>query len=72
MAGNALVDYATEHLVAVTLNGASLHSAIYCPFGEMDDPLSWLDSRDYGDIKLKLTGEASVGAIKVLTQQLRI
>lgn len=72
MAGNALVDYATEHLVSVTIEGASLHSVIYCPFGQLDDPMSWFKSKDFGDIKLKLTGQASAGAVKVLTQQLRI
>ena len=61
-----------EFAVDVGLDGFSLHSAIYIPFGKLNDPSSWFNAADYESIKLKLTGEASLGVTKVLTQQMRV
>jgi len=72
MAGSPLVDYAVAHLVKARVVGCCLHSCAYLPFGEPDKPNEWLDPRLFGDLKLKLTGEAGLGVTKVLTQQLRI
>lgn len=71
MAGSALVDYAVEHALTCHLEGASLHSCLYVPFGDLNSPEEWFQAQQYGDVKLKLTGEASAGAVKVLIQQLR-
>lgn len=69
-AGDVVLD-SDEMLVDVTVSGYSLHSAIYIPFGTPKDPASWFDAPQYESIKLKLTGEASLGVTKVLTQQMR-
>lgn len=66
-----LVDNATEQLLSFHLEGAALHSCLYIPFGGMDTPAEFFKAQDFGDVKLKLTGEASAGAIKVLIQQVR-
>jgi hypothetical protein len=66
-----LVDNATEQLLTFDTRGYCLHSCVYIPFGDMSKPGDFLNPTPYGDLKLKLTGEAGVGAIKVMTQQLR-
>lgn len=71
MAGLALVDYATEHLLTVTVTGACLHNSVYVPFGDMESPEEFFMSTNYGDIKLKLKGGAGLGVTSVVTQQLR-
>ena len=72
--GTAGVDAnsAVEGLVSASISGYSLHSCMYLPFGKLDNPSSWFKAAEYGNIKLKLTGEASAGAVRVLTQQLRM
>jgi len=72
MATAPLVDYAVAHLVKAQAEGYCLHSCAYLLFGEPNKPSEWLDPRQSGDLKLKLTGEAGLGVTKVLTQQLRI
>lgn len=72
MAGSALVDYAVEHALTFLVSGAAPHSCLCLPFGMMDTPESWFNATEYKDIKLKLTGEAGAGAVKVATQQLRV
>lgn len=67
----ALVDNATEALLTVQLQGYCPHSCIYLPFGDMQQPNFWFNPAKFGDVKLKLTGEAALGVTKVFTQQLR-
>jgi len=62
---------AVEGVCYATAFGYSLHSALYLPFGRLDSPEDWFQSNKYGDIKLKLTGESAVGAVKTVIQQLR-
>ena len=62
---------AAEGLVKAGVDGYGLHSCLYIPFGRLDHPEDWFKAQEYGDIKLKLTGESAEGAVKVLTQQLR-
>ncbi|MBS3920023.1 MAG: hypothetical protein KG012_14185 [Deltaproteobacteria bacterium] len=51
--------------------GYSLHSALYLPFGRINEPEDWFNPDPYGDIKLKITGESAVGTVKTVIQQLR-
>lgn len=67
-----LVDHATEHLLYALVTGYCLHNSVYYHFGRLDRPDEWFPAQNFGDIKLKLTGESAAGAVKVLTQQLRI
>jgi len=66
----ALVDHATEHLLTARVTGYCFHSCFWYPFGQLNDPASWFNPGDFGDVKLKLTGAAGAGAVRVLTQQL--
>ena len=71
MAGNVLVDYGVEHLVSVTLEGYCPHACMIIPFGRLDNPMDLFPAQDYRNLELQLTGQASLGAIRVVTQQLR-
>lgn len=71
MAYGALIINTTEGLIRAQVTGSALHSCLYLPFGRLDHPEDWFPAQTFGDIKLKLTGESSLGVTKVLTQQLR-
>jgi len=62
---------AVEGVVTALLSGLAPHSCLYVPFESLWNPADWLRASQYGDIKLKLTGESALGAIKVFLQQLR-
>ena len=69
-AGDVTLDTA-EQKVDVGVDGYALHSCAYIPFGRLDHPEDWFNAPLYKGIKLKLTGESSLGVTKVLIQQLR-
>lgn len=71
MAGNALVDYATEHLLELNVNGYAPNSCVIIPFGDLHDPNSLFPAQEYDDLELQLTGESGAGAVRVVIQQLR-
>lgn len=62
---------AAEGVCYAIASGFALHGALYLPFGNMHNPDDWFESNQYGDIKLKLTGESAVGTVKTVIQQLR-
>lgn len=62
---------AVEGVCYASAFGYALHSALYLPFGKLDQPDDWFDSAKWGDIKLKLTGESAVGTVKTVLQQLQ-
>lgn len=62
---------AVEGVCYAVAFGYSLHSALYLPFGRLNEPEDWFNPTPYGDIKLKLTGESAVGTVKTVIQQLR-
>jgi hypothetical protein len=62
---------AVEGVVYCEAFGYALHSALYLPFGRLTVPEDWFDASKYGDVKLKVTGESALGAIKTVLQQLR-
>ena len=61
----------TETLFYASAFGYSLHSALYLPFGRLDEAKEWFDAAKWNDIKLKLTGESAAGTVKTVLQQLR-
>lgn len=71
MAGNALVDYATEHALTAKAEGYCPHACVVIPFGSVDKPDNLFPANEYGKLDLKLTGESGAGAIRVVYQQLR-
>ena len=71
MAGNNLVDFATEHLVSLRAFGSCPHGVVAIPFGELNEPSNLFPAPNYKSLTARLTGEASAGAIRVVTQQLR-
>lgn len=71
MAGNALVDYATEHLLEAVVHGYCFHSCFWVPFGSPNEPAEWFDPTPFKDVTLEMTGGAGLGEVKILTQQLR-
>lgn len=60
-----------ENLAAILVTGAALHSHVFYPFGNIHRVEDLFKPVAGDDIKLKLTGEASAGAIKVGMRQLR-
>jgi hypothetical protein len=72
MAGNALVDYATEHLLYAKAAGYAPHACVCIPFGDVDKPDNVFPAQEYGKVDLKLTGESGAGAIRVVYQQVRM
>lgn len=71
MAGNALVDYATEHLQYFHMMGHAPNACMILPFGSLKDPSHLFPAQEFKDLELQLTGESGAGAIRVVTQQLR-
>ena len=67
----ALVDYATEHLLAFSVQGHCPHAVVVIPFGNLNSPNDLFPAHELASLNLRLTGEASAGAIRVVTQQLR-
>lgn len=72
MAGNVLVDYAVEHLVTVSVEGYAPHACVILPFGGLKMAGDLLPAHEYNNLELQLTGESGAGAIRVVTQQLRM
>lgn len=72
MAGNDMVDYAVEHLVKAELRGGAPHACNIITFGPMWDHNATFPAQDYRNVELQLTGESGAGAIRVVTQQLRM
>lgn len=68
----AMVDYATEHLLSAKMEGYCPHACVWVPLGVMGMPETFMNPNEFGDIKLKLTGESGAGAIRVTTVQLRV
>lgn len=71
MAG-VLIVTTTEVLVQVEATGYAPHACMILPFGRLDHPDDLFPAQDYNNLELQLTGEASAGAIRVVTQQLRM
>lgn len=67
-----LVDNNTETLIGAKLVGGAPHACLFVPLGDLMDPTSWFNPTEYGNVKLKLTGESGAGAIRVSTVQLRV
>ncbi len=67
-----LVITTTEVLVQVEVTGYAPHSCMILPFGRLDHPDDLFPAQEYKSLELQLTGEASAGAIRVVTQQLRM
>lgn len=68
----ALVDYGTEHLVGVVVDGLAPNACMIIPFGDLKKAEDFFPAQEYSDLELQLTGEASAGAIRIVTQQLRM
>lgn len=72
MAGNALVDYATEHLLGASVHGHCPHAVVCVPFGDLNSAKDLFPAHEFSSVNLRLTGESGAGAIRVVTQQLRM
>ena len=72
MAGNNLVDYATEHLLTAKAHGHCPHACVCIPFGAVNKPNNLFPAQEYEKLELKLTGESGAGAVRVVYQQLRL
>lgn len=71
MAGNALVDYAVEHLTFAQVSGHAPHGCVVIPFGRVDRPGHTFPANEFNKLTLKLTGESGAGAVRIIGQQLR-
>lgn len=72
MAGNNLVDLATEQLLTACAVGSAPHACVCIPFGAVDKPENLFPAQEYNKLELKLTGESGAGAIRIVYQQLRL
>lgn len=61
-----------ENLVYVSMNGHAPNACMIIPFGTLEKPEDLFPAPSYRNLELQLTGEASAGAVRVVTQQLRI
>ena len=71
MAGNPLVDYATEHEVSTQVTGHAPHGFLCAPFGLVDSPGHLFPANEYSRLSLKITGESGAGTVRIVGQQLR-
>ena len=71
MAAGDTVLQTAELAAIVNIRGFAPHSCAIVSFGELVEEEDFFPADKFGDLKLKLTGEASAGAITVSRAQLR-
>lgn len=71
MAGNNLVDYATEHLIEIMAFGDAPNSHVIIPFGRLDDPGDMFPAQEFNKLDLKMVGESGAGQVRVCSVRLR-
>jgi len=59
-----------EELVELVVKGSCPHSTIHVPFGLRDNPETYFDPREFGDVDLILS-QAAASAVSVVLEQLR-